>query len=61
MSECENIEVIYETESITWESDEELMPLEETTKEEKEEKSEKKRKDNSSEKAMPRFTTRTNY
>jgi len=44
MSECENIEVIYETESVTWESDEEQMPLEDSTEEEKKEKNEEEEK-----------------
>jgi len=52
MSDCENIEVIYETESVTWESDEEQMPLEEVSKEEeKKEKNEEEEKTTEKEEA----------
>jgi len=45
MTECEDIDIVYETESITWESEEESMPSEEVTEEEeKREESEEKGK-----------------
>jgi len=42
MAECEGIDIIYETESITWESEEESMPAEEIDEESKKGKEKEK-------------------